>query len=302
MINVTGRWRNSRGVWLGAVLFVQVLFFLQAQQVAAQLKRARSPDYPIKSIGTMGRDGGASARHAGLSVVAKGDEAVPRATSEDGEVFPDDFPDEPFPEEDTRIPDPLEPINRVVYHFNDRLYFWLLKPLAIGYSAIAPEALRISISDFFYNLAFPIRFVNCMLQSKFEEAGEEVRSFTINTICGLGGFLDVAGKDQGIKKFDEDFGQTLGYYGLGPGFFVMWPVLGPSSLRDTVGFLGDRFLYPASYILDPTTASFVFNALDYVNETSLRIGEYEDLKKASFDPYIAVRNAFYQYRSAKIEE
>jgi len=141
-----------------------------------------------------------------------------------------------------------------------------------------------------------------MIQSKFEEAGEEVRSFTINTICGLGGFLDVAGKDQGIKKFEEDFGQTLGYYGLGPGFFVMWPILGPSSLRDTFGLLGDRVLYPVNYVLDSSTASLALNAFDYVNETSLRIGEYEDLKKASFDPYIAVRNAFYQYRRAKIEE
>jgi phospholipid-binding lipoprotein MlaA len=228
---------------------------------------------------------------------------------DEGEQSQDDFDDEEFADEDAfpqdemppTIADPFEPINRVFYHFNDKLYFWLLKPLATGYGFITPEPVRVSFNNFFDNLLFPIRFFGCLMQGKQFEAGEEMRRFSINTFMGLGGFFDVASR-AGIKKYDEDLGQTLAVWGLGPGFYMNWPILGPSSVRGTIGFIGDRFLYPISYILDPTTVTFAINAFDIINKTSLRLGDYEDLKEAAFDPYIALRDAYYQNRLSKIKE
>jgi phospholipid-binding lipoprotein MlaA len=216
---------------------------------------------------------------------------------------------DPFEDEDAKsqvpplktIADPLEPINRAFYHFNDKLYFWLLKPVARGYGYIFPQSVRIGVRNFFDNLGFPIRFVNCLLQGKLEGAGREVNRFMVNTTAGLAGFIDVAGEKMGIEEQDEDFGQTLGYYGLGAGFYIDWPILGPSSLTDTMGIVGDIPLDPVSYTGE-TFIALPVRSLDLVNRTSLTIGEYEDLKRAALDPYVAMRDAYYQFRLNKIKE
>jgi phospholipid-binding lipoprotein MlaA len=198
------------------------------------------------------------------------------------------------------IADPLEPFNRAMYHFNDKLYFWLLKPVAQGYGKVVPKAARVSVSNFFANLAFPIRFVNCLLQANFEGAAAELGRFTVNTLWGVGGFLDPASsKDIDLSKQDGDFGQTLGAYGLGQGFFINWPLFGPSSLRDTIGRFGDAFLTPSSY-LSPWYAGAGTRGYDMVNDTSLKIGDYESLKEAAIDPYVAIRDAYVQYRLQKV--
>lgn len=200
------------------------------------------------------------------------------------------------------IADPLEPINRIFFRFNDKLYFWLLKPVASGYKAVVPEPARISVRNFFSNLSFPVRFVNCLFQCKFEGAGYEVGRFLVNSTIGLVGFYDVAGKDFNMKEYDEDLGQTLGSYGLGHGFFINWPFLGPSSVRDSIGDAGDAFLEPLYYTDLETKYKLAVKAIEKINSTSLIIGEYEDLKKAALDPYIAYRDAYYQYRNAKTKE
>ncbi len=198
------------------------------------------------------------------------------------------------------IADPLEPFNRAMYHFNDKLYFWVLKPVAQGYGKVVPEAGRIGVSNFFANLAFPIRFVNCLLQANFAGAAEELGRFTVNTLWGVGGVLDPASsKDIDLAKQDEDLGQTLGSYGLGQGFFITWPFFGPSSPRDTVGMVGDGFLTPYSY-LSPWYAGAGIKLYGRVNDTSLRIGDYESLKEAAIDPYVAIRDAYVQYRLKKV--
>ena len=198
------------------------------------------------------------------------------------------------------IADPLEPFNRAMYHFNDRLYFWLLKPVAQGYGKVVPEAARVGVSNFFANLAFPIRFVNCLLQANFEGAAAEFGRFTINTIWGIGGLLDPASsKDINLSKQDEDFGQTLGAYGIGQGFYINWPIFGPSSPRDTVGLFGDAFLTPSTYF-SPWYAGAGTRGYGMVNDTSLKIGDYESLKEAAIDPYVALRDAYVQYRLKKV--
>jgi phospholipid-binding lipoprotein MlaA len=200
------------------------------------------------------------------------------------------------------IPDPLEPINRIFFHFNDKLYFWFLKPVASGYKAVVPKPARKSFKNFFSNLAFPVRFVNCILQAKFDGAGYEFGRFLTNSILGLAGFFDVAEKHFDMKAYDEDLGQTLGAYGIGNGFYIIWPVLGPSTIRDTVGDVGDFFLDPVYHADLDTIYDLSINGFEKVNDTSLVIGDYEDLKRSALDPYIAFRNAYYQYRKKKVED
>ncbi len=200
--------------------------------------------------------------------------------------------------EDT-IPDPLEPVNRVFFDVNDKLYFWVFKPVATGYKAIIPEEGRVGVRNFFSNVTTPVRLVNCLLQAKFKGAGNEVVRFLLNSTFGIAGFLDLAKRDFHIEKEERDFGQTLGVWGLGPAFYIDWPILGPSSVRDTVGKVGDLFFDPRSYVLTGPIF-YVVRPVELINDTSLRIGEYEDLKKAALDPYIALREAYHQYRQNKI--
>lgn len=200
------------------------------------------------------------------------------------------------------IPDPLEPINRVFFQFNDRLYFWVLKPVATGYREVVPEDLRIGIRNFFSNLTTPIRVANCILQFNFKCVGTETFRFVLNSTLGLAGFLDPAKKEIGIEKKDEDFGQTLGFWGIGSVLYIEWPILGASCLRDTIGYAGDLFLDPQNYLIHSIPLNLGIRSYERVNDTSLRIGEYEDFIKFTVDPYIAKRDAYYQNRQHKIKE
>ncbi|MGD9158226.1 MAG: VacJ family lipoprotein [Desulfobacteraceae bacterium] len=214
--------------------------------------------------------------------------------------FMDDFADLEEPHQS--IADPLEPFNRAMFHFNDKLYFWTLKPAARGYSAVVPEPARKGVKNFFTNLSFPVRFVSCIFQGKFKGAGTEFSRFLINSTIGLAGFMDTAANKFNMKEYDEDLGQTLGSYGIGHGFFINWPFLGPSSVTDTIGSVGDAFLEPLNYVDMKTKYDIALQGFKLVNKTSLRIGEYEDLKKAALDPYVAYRDAYFQYRQNEIKK
>ena len=212
-----------------------------------------------------------------------------------------DYANDTFKEEKVEIADPLEPFNRAMHQFNDKLYFWALKPVAQGYKIVVPEPARISVKNFFSNLGFPARFLSCLLQTDFSGAATEAGRFTINTIWGIGGLLDPSsGKELNLQKQDTDLGQTLGVWGVGQGFYIVWPILGPSSPRDSVSIAGDYFLYPVSYI-SPWYAWLGVRTYEEVNATSLRIGDYEALKDAAIDPYVAFRDAYIQYRLKKVK-
>jgi phospholipid-binding lipoprotein MlaA len=204
-------------------------------------------------------------------------------------------------EEVVQIADPLYPWNIAMYHFNDKLYFWVLKPVAKGYSSVFPEDIRIAAGNFFYNLLTPVRFVSDVLQFKMKNAGNELVRLVYNSTAGVFGLVDAAKTDFNISRHDEDLGQTFGTYGIGHGFYIVWPFIGPSSLRDTVGLVGDAFLTPVYYVT-PWEASMGIEAYDRVNDTSLHIGDYEDLKEAAVDPYVAIRDAYTQHRKKKVEE
>ena len=159
------------------------------------------------------------------------------------------------------VADPLEPWNRAMFVFNDKCYFWLLKPIAQGYNFVMPKFFRECIRNFFDNLEMPVRFVNCLLQAKGKAAAGELGRFLCNTTIGVLGFGNPAQKYPALSPDEEDFGQTLGRYGIGHGIYLVWPFMGPSSIRDTIGFGGDYFLKPTNYI-EPWEASAAVNGGD----------------------------------------
>jgi phospholipid-binding lipoprotein MlaA len=202
--------------------------------------------------------------------------------------------------------DPLEPVNRAVFWFNDKVYFIALKPLARGWR-YAPEPLRISIKNFFDNLQAPVRFVNAGLQGKFGAAGTELTRFATNTTLGIGGLFDPSKEHFGQLPQDEDTGQTLGHYGVGPGPYLVLPFMGPSNLRDGVGRFADTYLDLAWYMWghhkqDDNHDYLGARIADTINWTALDKDTYEGVKRDALDPYLFMRDAFAQYRRNKIDE
>ncbi len=221
--------------------------------------------------------------------------------SEDSEDARLELLEEELDEQAMRIADPLEPLNRLTFQVNDGLYFWVLKPVTQAYKGIVPGPVRVCAGNFFDNLGAPIRFANCLLQGKGDSAGVELRRFTVNTTVGILGFGDPAQDKYGLEPVDEDLGQTLGVWGVGDGFYLVLPILGPSTLRDTVGFVGDQFANPIRYV-EPAEVSLSLSAGKYTNNATFHTGEYEGLKSDALDPYVAVRNIYIQYRDSKIKE
>jgi len=201
------------------------------------------------------------------------------------------------------IPDPWVEMNRGLYTFNDKMYFWVLKPVARGYGFIIPQELRQAIRNAFYNIRFPVRFINCLLQGKIRKSGYEFGQFFINSTAGCLGLLTPAANYPELQTSPEDLGQTFAVWGTGTGAYLMLPFFGPSSLRDGLGKLGDTFLDPLWWLFkDDIRVSIGIRAGETVNDTSLRIGEYEALKEAALDPYIMIRNAYVQNRNKQIAE
>jgi phospholipid-binding lipoprotein MlaA len=224
--------------------------------------------------------------------------AAPRDVNSPGDAAVDELEEE-YSQRQVSIADPLEPVNRIMYGFNDVAYFWVVKPVTHAYAGVVPKPARIGIGNFFHNVATPPRLVNCLLQGKGSAAGTELRRFAINTTAGVLGFGDPAHDQWGLEPAEEDLGQTLAVYGFGNGCYVVWPLLGPSTLRDSVGMLGDQFLNPIRYV-EPEEVSIGISVESAVNDGSLHIGEYEAFKSAAVDPYVAMRGAYVQYRKKQI--
>ncbi|MFO7932201.1 MAG: VacJ family lipoprotein [Desulfosalsimonas sp.] len=204
-------------------------------------------------------------------------------------------------EDGEKVYDPLSGYNRFMTKVNDRLYFWVLKPAASGYAAVTPELMRKSVNRFFKNLGYPVRFVNNVLQFKIQRAGVETARFLVNSTVGIAGFADPAGKWMDLQAYPEDFGQTLGVYGVGGGFHLVLPVLGPSNLRDSLAGIPDGYLEPLHYV-EPWELAAGLRVYDRINYTSLHLGEYESYKRDAVDWYIFLRNIYESNRKRKIEE
>jgi len=199
------------------------------------------------------------------------------------------------------IADPLEPWNRMMFTFNDKLYFWAMKPVIKGYNWAVPENARKSIRNFFYNLEMPTRFVSSVLQIDVKAAGIELARFTINSTIGVVGLFDVAKNKFKLEPQEKDVGQTFGKYGIGEGIYLVWPFLGPSSLRDTVGSASDIYLSPWTKVHPPPVAAAI-GGFEYFNRNSFDAGEYEELVNSAVEPYSALKNAYVQYRRNVVKE
>ncbi len=197
--------------------------------------------------------------------------------------------------------DPLSGYNRGMTQFNDGFFDWVVYPVSEGYKLILPKGGRIAINRFFKNLFFPIRFANNVLQLKYDKAAIETGRFIVNSTVGLLGFFDPAESWLQLKPHPEDFGQTLGFYGVGSGFHIVLPFLGPSNLRDLVGKVPDIYATPLTY-LDPVEAAYAAETHRRLNDASIRLGEYQSLRKDALDLYTFLRDAYERNRKAEIEE
>jgi phospholipid-binding lipoprotein MlaA len=194
--------------------------------------------------------------------------------------------------------DPFEPVNRGIYKFNDTVDKAVIKPVAKGYKAVLPNPVRNGVTNFFANIDDLLIAFNNALQFKFGKAVSDVGRIMVNTTFGVAGIFDVA-SGWGLEKHDEDFGQTLGYWGVGDGPFLMLPFLGPSNVRDTVGLV-------AYYRLDPVVnlgnvpARNSLSALRFVDRRARLLDAEKVLDEAALDPYIFLRDAYIQHRRSAV--
>ena len=191
--------------------------------------------------------------------------------------------------------DPLQPVNRVFYRFNDLGDRYVLRPVAVGYSRALPAQLRTGVHNFFSNLLYPVTIANAFLQGKFRQSGRDGARFLLNTTVGLGGLFDPASR-VGLTENDEDFGQTLAVWGVGNGPYLVIPILGPSTLRNTAGDVVDTPLTPFLNITDGdlgwrlgTWAIYQVDGRSGFLDADTQIFE-------AYDPYIFVRDAYLQNR------
>lgn len=223
----------------------------------------------------------------------------------DSEFLDDDldFLDEEEPDAAPPIivRDPIEPWNRFVFQFNNDAYFLLIRPAARAYKTVVPGEIRYAVKNFFFNLGSVFRFTNCVLQGKFRKAGNEFGRFFINTTVGLGGLWTPSERYPSLNPDPEDLGQTLGHWGVGNGLYIVWPLLGPSTLRDSSGFVGDWLYNRYVYNLDSATAIGLYT-LTLLNDASYRLGDYETILEAVIDPYASVRDGYIQYRDVQVRK
>lgn len=201
----------------------------------------------------------------------------------------------------TEVSDPIESFNRGVFCFNDCLDMCFLEPLADSWDFIMPDVAQRSLRRAFDNLRFPVVFLNDLLQAKPKAAGVDLARFLVNTTAGVGGLMDPARDWFDLEKHNEDFGQTLGYWGLPPGPFLMLPLLGPSNLRDGFGSAVDAVTGVIGWFVPlAVTASLV--ATDTLNRRSLVGDQIAQERAAALDWYAAVRSAYSQYRENLIQD
>ena len=236
---------------------------------------------------------------------------------------PSDEPIDPFARADEGAGeeyDPWEPMNANIFEFNLKLDRFVLKPVAKGYNFVMPDLVQVGVSNIFSNLRFAPRFLNNVFQGKVKGAGIEVGRFLINSTAGLAGFFDLARKVDLVTP-EEDFGQTLGFYGVKPGPYLVLPFLPPFTVRDFVGFVGDVFLNPINWLVAPIievnnvpsviarhnrlTSSLIQTGSrvgEVINERSRNLEKFQGVEEATLHLYTAVRNAYLQKRAQAIRE
>lgn len=198
--------------------------------------------------------------------------------------------------------DPWETFNRQTHAFNMTLDEYVLHPVAKGYADYVPDPIQDGVSNFFSNLGEPGNMLNNFLQGKFKRGIVSLGRFLINTTIGIGGIFDVA-SHMNLEYAPEDFGETLGVWGVKSGPYIVWPFLGPSTVRDTFSIPVDWATYPPTYYFwgegDKTGYAIALGALDVIN-TRAQLLATDAMLQTALDPYVAVRDAYLQNRENKV--
>lgn len=197
------------------------------------------------------------------------------------------------------VNDPLEPVNRAIFKVNDTLDRYALEPVARGYRYAAPDQFKISLTNVLNNLSTPVVLANDVLQGEPGRALDTLGRFLINSTLGIGGLFDVASKLD-LPRHEEDLGQTFGVWGAGPGPFLMLPLLGPSTVRDAGGRVGDFFFDPLNTCCIDTAVRYGRDGAGIISTRESLIDQIDDLRKNSIDPYATVRTVYLQSRAAEI--
>jgi len=197
--------------------------------------------------------------------------------------------------------DPLEPVNRAVYTFNDYVDRGVLKPVARGYVEVLPDFARTGVRNFFNNLLEPVTIVNDVLQGKPHQTVSDTLRFGFNTIFGVFGLFDVA-TGWGLDRHREDFGQTFATWGFGEGWYIVLPFLGPSNARDAVGLIPALQLEPVQYLTNDSLVQWGTYGLYFVSQRADLLSATDVLDTAAIDPYLQVREAYRQKRWRDIHD
>lgn len=203
-------------------------------------------------------------------------------------------------EEEFEEYDPWEPFNEKTFKFNYNLDKYAIKPVAKAYDKVVPNFVERAIVNIFENIGSFRRIINLTLQGRFNDSGQELGRFVINTMFGLGGFIDAA-PSFGVGKVDADTGQTFGVWGAGPGPYLMLPLTQPLTVRDAVGYVLDSAMDPTSWLV-PFEIGFTGSAVKRINDRALNLELYENVEATVFDLYGAVRNGYLQQRRALIRQ
>lgn len=200
--------------------------------------------------------------------------------------------------------DPLEPINRVFFEFNDLVFSFVLRPLADIYRTVLPKIARDGVRNVLHNFNAPFVLVNDVLQGEMDRAWDTTRRVIVNTTLGVAGIYDAAGEIWGIDRHSEDLGQTLGVWGVGEGFYLVLPVFGPSNPRDAIGLISKAFVDPVSQYLDHVDENDAILArvlAGGIDQYSGTIDDLDRLKETSIDYYAALRSIYRQKRRIEIK-
>ncbi|WP_051971571.1 VacJ family lipoprotein [Massilia sp. 9096] len=195
--------------------------------------------------------------------------------------------------------DPLEPLNRATWRFNDALDRTVAKPVARGYNKVVPSPIRTGVSNFFSNLGDVTVAFNDFAQGRFKDGMSDVTRFAVNSTFGVLGLFDVAGKS-GIQKHDQDFGLTLGHYGVPTGPYLVLPLFGPSTFRDAAGTGVDQYIAPANQ-MDPAWRNSLWG-VNFVSARARYLDATNLLEQAALDKYLFVRDAWLAQRQSKLDE
>jgi phospholipid-binding lipoprotein MlaA len=198
---------------------------------------------------------------------------------------------------DRKPGDPFEPVNRAVFKFNDGIDRYVAVPVAKGYQKVTPQPLRTAVSNFFSNLGDLTNAANALLQLKITDATEDIMRFAFNSVFGLGGLLDWA-TPAGLPKHHQDFGLTLGHWGIPSGPYLVLPLFGPSTVRDSMGLIVDVKFNPLNY-MEPAVRNPLY-VLQFVSTRSDLLGATDLLQQAALDKYSFVRDAYTQQRRARL--